>query len=173
MLTINHSLIGVADNLGNITGNSGNQTGTAASAAGPIAGPLANNGGPTQTHALLEGSLAIDAGSNALAVDENGNPLATDQRGEARIQFGTVDIGAVEFGDPFLLGDANLDGNVNFLDITSFISLLSSNTFLNQADANRDGNINFLDISPFVSLLSSVGSNQLAVDWQHLPFPVR
>jgi hypothetical protein len=30
----------------------------------PQLAPLANNGGPTQTHALMIGSLAIDAGAN-------------------------------------------------------------------------------------------------------------
>lgn len=61
-------------------------------------GPLANNGGPTQTHALLCSSPAIDAGSNALANDANGNPLTTDQRGPGfpRVFNGTVDIGAFE-----------------------------------------------------------------------------
>jgi hypothetical protein len=60
---------------------------------------LADNGGPTPTHALLSTSPATDAGSNALAVDENNNPLTTDQRGAgfARITGGTVDIGAFEF----------------------------------------------------------------------------
>src|SRR5205814_5288613 len=37
----------------------------------PLLGALASNGGPTQTHLLLPGSPAIDAGSNALAVDSN------------------------------------------------------------------------------------------------------
>jgi predicted outer membrane repeat protein len=64
-------------------------------------GPLADNGGPTQTMALPAGSPAIDAGDNALAVDANGQPLTTDQRGMpvARIQGGTVDIGAFESQD--------------------------------------------------------------------------
>lgn len=61
-------------------------------------GPLADNGGPTLTHALLPDSSAINAGSNALAVDENNQPLTTDQRGTgyARRIGNTVDIGAVE-----------------------------------------------------------------------------
>src|SRR5208337_1025368 len=65
----------------------------------PGLGPLANNGGPTQTMALLRGSPAINAGSNALAVDAN---LTTDQRGAGfpRIVGGTVDIGAYE--SPFI-----------------------------------------------------------------------
>ncbi len=47
----------------------------------PGLGTLANNGGPTETIALLAGSPAIDAGNNALAVDASGNPLLYDQRG--------------------------------------------------------------------------------------------
>ena len=57
---------------------------------------LGNYGGPTQTIALLAGSPAIDAGSNALAVGPDGQPLLTDQRGLPRIVNGTVDIGAYE-----------------------------------------------------------------------------
>lgn len=52
-------------------------------------GPLANNGGPTQTHALLPGTSAIDAGDNPDA-------LATDQRGAARTAGAATDIGAYE-----------------------------------------------------------------------------
>jgi CSLREA domain-containing protein len=52
-------------------------------------GSLANNGGPTDTMALLAGSTAIDAGNDAKA-------LPTDQRGAARV--GASDIGAFEFG---------------------------------------------------------------------------
>ena len=59
----------------------------------PGLGPLADNGGPTRTMALLPGSPAIDAGPNA-AVDANGNPLLTDQRGLPRLVNGAVDIGA-------------------------------------------------------------------------------
>ena len=33
----------------------------------PNIGPLANNGGPTLTHALLKGSAAIDHGDNTMA----------------------------------------------------------------------------------------------------------
>ena len=40
----------------------------------PVLGPLQNNGGPTETHALLAGSPAIDKGKNFTA-------LTTDQRG--------------------------------------------------------------------------------------------
>ncbi|HMQ05498.1 MAG TPA: choice-of-anchor Q domain-containing protein [Pyrinomonadaceae bacterium] len=64
----------------------------------PRLGPLADNGGPAMTHALLDGSPAANAGSNALAVDLLNEPLGTDQRGAGfgRVKFGTVDIGAFE-----------------------------------------------------------------------------
>ena len=55
----------------------------------PLLGPLADNGGPTQTHALLAGSPAIDAGDDTAAP-------ATDQRGVARPQGARSDIGSVE-----------------------------------------------------------------------------
>ncbi|AYQ33261.1 choice-of-anchor Q domain-containing protein [Runella sp. SP2] len=70
--------------------------------ASPGLAALANNGGPTLTHALQASSPAINAGSNALAVDvTNGNTtLTTDQRGSGFVrQFGSnVDIGAFESG---------------------------------------------------------------------------
>jgi hypothetical protein len=47
-------------------------------------GPLADNGGPTETHALLPGSFAIDWIPQAACVDADGEPLTEDQRGEPR-----------------------------------------------------------------------------------------
>lgn len=55
----------------------------------PMLDVLADNGGPTQTHALLEGSPAIDHGSLAFCP-------ATDQRGVSRPIGGGCDIGAFE-----------------------------------------------------------------------------
>jgi hypothetical protein len=57
----------------------------------PLLQPLADNGGPTQTHALGEGSPALEAGNNAIG-------LVFDQRGEghAREYGDAADIGAFE-----------------------------------------------------------------------------
>lgn len=97
--------------LGNISGSSGFTLGTnnpngdlvGASFAPvfPILGPLQNNGGPTQTRALLPGSQAIDAGDNCVVMAAAGGgclttPLTSDQRGVSRQVNLTVDIGAFE-----------------------------------------------------------------------------
>jgi hypothetical protein len=83
----------------------------------PRLGPLADNGGPTKTHALLPGSPAIEAGDPSIQFDENG----FDQRGSGyfRVFDGdlardiVIDIGAYESqGIPvgYPLGDYNRDG---------------------------------------------------------------
>jgi len=59
--------------------------------ADAMLGPLQDNGGPTETHDLLPGSPAIDAGSMDCP------PPDTDQRGVARPQGTACDIGAVEY----------------------------------------------------------------------------
>lgn len=61
----------------------------------PFLGPLQNNGGQTQTHALLVGSPAVNAGSPLGCLDQNGGLLTTDQRGYVR--NGTCDMGAYEY----------------------------------------------------------------------------
>ncbi|HEX7101552.1 MAG TPA: choice-of-anchor Q domain-containing protein [Nitrolancea sp.] len=57
-------------------------------------GPLASNGGPTQTMALLPGSPAIDAGEDTVCAASPVNGL--DQRGYTRPAGSPCDIGAFE-----------------------------------------------------------------------------
>ena len=85
-VSTNQSLIGTVDALTTLVGT-GNLRGVA-----PQLGPLANNGGPTRTHALLAGSPAINTGSNP-------QNLTTDQRGAGfpRTNGTATDIGAFEF----------------------------------------------------------------------------
>src|SRR5262249_36815995 len=87
-----HDLVGdgTGSNLSN--GVNGDQVGTPPHPINPLLGPLQNNGGPTQTMALLLHSPAIDAGDSMAS----GLP-STDQRGYPRI--GTADIGAYEVTD--------------------------------------------------------------------------
>lgn len=53
-----------------------------------------------------------------------------------------------------LLGDVNLDGTVNLLDVAPFVVLLQSASYQAEADINKDGVVNLLDVAPFVDLLS-------------------
>lgn len=68
--------------------------------------------------------------------------------------FARLDISPL-FAPPILLGDVNLSGTVDFLDINPFIDRLANATFQAQADMNQDGDVNFLDIAPFITTLSS------------------
>ena len=57
---------------------------------------------------------------------------------------------------PILLGDVNLDGSVNLLDVSAFISSISSGgDYLPEADINLDGANDLLDVAGFVDLLGS------------------
>ena len=71
--------------------------GTIAAPVNPQLAPLANNGGPTLTHALLPNSPALNAGNNANA------PVGNDQRGLPRIFGVAVDIGAFESQVPLVV----------------------------------------------------------------------
>jgi hypothetical protein len=80
--------------------------GLTATTACPLLGPLRNNGGVTQTHALLSHSPAIDQGDNAFATrtyDERGSPYL-------RKNHVTVDIGAYEVQQEDVVFNSSFDG---------------------------------------------------------------
>jgi hypothetical protein len=72
----------------------------------PSIAALADNGGPTRTHALLLNSPAIDGGDPLGCSDYSDQLLAVDQRGLPRTRDGdgdateTCDIGAYELQEP-------------------------------------------------------------------------
>ncbi len=83
-----HNLIGNNDGC-NITSATGDLIGNGGAPLDPLLGPLANNSGPTFTHALLAGSPAVGAGDDSAAP-------TTDQRGVSRPQGAASDIGSFE-----------------------------------------------------------------------------
>ena len=92
---VTHSLIGrnngtgLTATVGTTPGLNGNLIGgdNAGAAINPQLAPLANNGGPTQTHALLSTSPAIDRGSDSLA-----NDFFNDQRGNPFLRTSGVKV---------------------------------------------------------------------------------
>lgn len=60
--------------------------------------------------------------------------------------------------EEFVLGDVDLSGTVDFLDISPFITLLSTEGFQAEADIDGSGVVDFLDISPFITILSATGT---------------
>ena len=55
---------------------------------------------------------------------------------------------------PFILGDCNQNGEVNFLDIAPFIEVLTTGAYLAQADCNQNGDVAFTDIASFITILT-------------------
>ena len=119
-ITNGNNLIGTTNgnNFANTPATNGDQAGTIAAPLNPLLGPLANNTGPAQTHALLASSPAIDKGKQASA----GVP-ATDQRGLTRVVDNASvspaanggdnsDIGAFEVQTTTAAG-ANITGRVS------------------------------------------------------------
>jgi hypothetical protein len=175
--SLGNNLIGKSDGINGFTnGSNGDQVGSVASPLDPHLGPLANNGGPTQTHALLAVSTAIDAGNNCVLNNSCspslGLSLTTDQRGAgfARSTDGngdgtaTVDIGAYEVGiilvtntndsGPGSLRQAITDANVN----------ADTNAIIFQPGLT--GTISLVSALPSLStsmLISGPGANQMIV----------
>jgi hypothetical protein len=87
--SLGHNLIGVTNGSSGFIA-SGDLAGSVDSPINPKLGPLADNGGPTLTMALLPGSPAIDAGDNSASPP-------TDQRGLPRPFGASADIGAYEY----------------------------------------------------------------------------
>jgi CSLREA domain-containing protein len=127
-----------------------------------LLGPLEDNGGPTWTHALLEGSLARDHGDDAACP-------ATDQRGVARPQGPHCDIGAFEaYADenpPTILAVSPPDGAVDVaLDaslVITFSEPISVPTFVYSLVPDPGG------------WSGSWGPNNVAVTLTHDPFEGR
>lgn len=90
--SFNEAPIGEPDANGNLIGDPNGE-----GLIDPLLGPLAENGGRLRTHALLDGSPAIDAGDPGVMSGIDGLP-PFDQRGGGflRVAMGRIDIGSYE-----------------------------------------------------------------------------
>ena len=101
---IKNSIVGnntAGDCSGSISSSGGNydSDGSCFGGSGDVIflGPLQNNGGPTQTHALLGGD---PLGGAADCMDVSNNQVNADQRGSPRLVGGQCDAGAYELQNP-------------------------------------------------------------------------
>ena len=104
----------------------------------PLLGSLSNNGGPTQTFALLSGSPAIDNGTIGASCPE------IDQRGVTRPVGTSCDIGAFEY-DPipqvYVSSSSPADGSHVASGISS-LKVVFNKAMLHDGSANAANNAN-------------------------------
>ena len=60
-----------------------------------------------------------------------------------------------------MLGDVNLDGEVNGLDVDPFVDVLLHGPYSAEADVNEDGVVNGLDVDPFVTAVVGGSAQQI------------
>ena len=97
-------------------------------------GPIQNNGGPTQTLALLTGSVAINAGNATIS---NAAPISRkDQRGINRT---TSDIGAYSFGIQVNTTADTVDSDPNVTSLREAITLANTTPGNDQISFNLTG----------------------------------
>lgn len=113
----------------------------------PLLGPLGDHGGPTQTHTLLPGSPAIDAGDpNHVGAPDH------DQRGSpfVRISGNRIDMGAYELQP--LPADFDMDGDVDCVDVDRLVRSIVEGTDLSELDLTGDGIVDRADLDAWLPL---------------------
>ena len=85
-----------------------------------------------------------------LVVDDAPNPSFNPFTGGLRI---------ISAPQGVVLGDINLDGTADLLDVSPFVDLIGNSEFQLEADINGDGLVNLLDVAGFVQLLSGPAAN--------------
>lgn len=166
IFSLGYNLVGV-DESGAFAGVS-DHTGQQSSPLDPLLGSLAENGGPTKTHAPLPGSPAIDSGNPDFIPEAYSPPLILDQRGLPRVADGNgdgsarIDRGAVEVASPSpLIGDLNRDGVVGLADLIVLRNRMNIADLGDDADLNGDGEVNRGDV---IVLLANYGQSTVPTE---------
>jgi hypothetical protein len=93
-------------------------------------------------------------GTNFGMTAENTDPTKWNDAGQM------LNVTLAEGTTEPLLGDVNLDGVVNGLDVDPFVGLVTAGGFQTEADMNGDGAVNGLDVDPFVAAVVGGGGAQ-------------
>ena len=104
--------------------------------------------GRVEIQAVAPGRMELLAGPNDLGIANEYDLL------QSAFARANISVSA-----PFLLGDVNLDRRVDFLDIFSFVNVLSTGSYQAEADLNQDTRVDFLDISLWLKNFQFVPSN--------------
>jgi hypothetical protein len=140
--------VNAPDANGNIVGGAG------AAAIDPMLGPLADNGGPTPTHAPLPGSPAIDAGDPAVAFnpaefDQRGTPFVRvfdgDGAGGARIDIGSYEVQTTVVLSADFDNDSDTDG-ADFLTWQRGLGLAGAAATRTNGNADGDLDVDGADL---------------------------
>lgn len=145
-VTEGHNIIGDSSS-GFVDGVNGDRIGI-----DPRLGPLADNGGPTPTCALLSDSPAIDAGGTSVANDQRGLPRGGD--GDCS-GSGAADVGAFEFNAGRGL---NFDGVSNFAGPTPDAVWAMTSGFTIEAWVTADSLSDPTEATRFVSTRSGANA---------------
>jgi len=89
---------------------------------------------------------------------------------ELAVAIDNIDL-RVAVASPVVIGDCNLDGAVNALDISCFVGCLTSGRCGVECDTNGDGVCNALDIAPFISCLTGGACGWGTADEETVPEP--
>ena len=159
IVTESFNLVGDGSGSGLVAGTpnaNSSYVGTVVTPIDPLLGPLADNGGPTDTRELLAGSPAIDLGSNplALAFDQRGTPFPRD--------FGLApDIGAFEVVDLVFVGITKDDAPDPVPAGTNLVYTITVTHGAEDTDPVDASDVSWTDTLPagttFVSLAAPAG----------------
>lgn len=147
------SIVPSMQGLGTVNNGAGQNT------SDPLLGPLADNGGPTQTNALLLGSPAVNLDSSSLTIDQRGFSVAD----------GNHDVGAFEAqrGGSFVFATRDVSGaegtqvTVTIQRLSGFIGPASVRLSTKPGSAKAD---DFMAVNQIVNFASGDDSEDVLID---------
>jgi hypothetical protein len=131
-------------------------------------GGLKNNGGPTQTIAILPSSPAfniIPLSPTNYCTDFSGNSLTTDQRGVSRPQVSACDIGAFEYSSDDDTTFAELNGGNSFAGNQTISGSVNAASFVGNGSALTGVNAATAATASGLNCAGCVGNPQLAINY--------